>query len=722
MRWLDAVLGSSGGASRVSDDLRGGLLAVRRRVLITALLLLTAVVGLTWYLVSRGQQSVIEFQAVTLAEIVARQSASSRSVYAEHVVGKLARDGAGAASETYGDELGNVPLPAQFLKLVGQRSSAESAGLYRYRLVSKWNLAENQGLRDDFQRWAWARLEAQDRPAPSAPIAWTPVWRIEPVDGVSTLRFMRADPAVTSVCVDCHNALEGRAPTVALRMRDGVPTGKVWDINRLMGAIEVHVPLDRVAALAQNQNRIALFSVFSLGLAGLLAIGYFVYADLSRARALNRELAWQAGHDGLTGLINRRQFERKLMRALEDARGEDSHHALMFLDLDQFKVVNDTSGHTAGDELLRQLGGLLKAQLRSTDTIGRLGGDEFAVLLGYCDLPKARAIADKLRQTVANFRFTWDKRMFEIGVSIGLVPVDARSSSIAALMSAADVACYAAKESGRNRVHVFEASDGELGRRQTDMEWSGRITDALREERIYLEVQKAVALRGELPVTEYREVLLRMQERDGTPVPTDALIRAAERYNLMPSHVDRWVVKTTCRLIAGGALPADAQRIVAINLSGASLGDAGFLSFVREEIAAQGIAPQVLCFEVTETAAINNLAHAIEFINSLRALGCRFALDDFGSGLSSFGYLKNLPVDFLKIDGEFVRDIVEDAVDRAMVTAICGVGRAIGIPTIAEWVENDAVKGVVRELGVGYAQGYGIARPERIPGHGPART
>jgi diguanylate cyclase (GGDEF)-like protein len=603
---------------------------------------------------------------------------------------------------------------------VGQRAEVESRGLYRYRPVSKWNLAENQGLADDFQRWAWAKLEAQDRPSPKTPIAWDPAWRIETIEGVSTLRYMRADPAVSEACVGCHNSLEGRPQTVALRVRAGVPPGKVFELNRLMGAIEVQLPLNIVAEKAREHSQVALLSVLLLALGGMLSIGYFVYADVARARALNHELAWQASHDTLTGLINRRHFERKLQHALEDAEVESSRHALMFLDLDQFKVVNDTSGHTAGDELLRQLGALLKSQLRANDTLGRLGGDEFGVLVAHCDLGKAREIAEKLRQVVADFRFSWSNRLFETGVSIGLVPIDARSSSVAQLMSAADVACYAAKEGGRNRIHVLDAGDRELGRRTGDLEWGTRIGDALREGRIFIEAQKAIALRPELPVTEYREVLLRMQERDRAPVPTSALIQAAERYNLMPSRIDRFVVRTACRLIAEGALAADSRRIVALNLSGTSLGDEEFLRFVRQEIAAWGIPAQVLCFEVTETAAINNLAHAIRFMNTLRGLGCRFALDDFGSGMSSFGYLKNLPVDFIKIDGEFVRDIVRDSVDRAMVTAICGVGRAMGIPTVAEWVENDAVLAVVRELGVDYAQGYGVAPPERIPGHGPA--
>ena len=703
------------------DDTNHGGIGLRRRVFVMALAFLSAVVVLTWGLISRGQQKLIEFQAIQLAEIVARQSAASRSVYTEHVVGKLVRDGIGVASENHDRERGNVPLPAQFLKLVAQRAGAESEGLYHYRPVSKWNLGENQGLADDFQRWAWSQLEAQDGPAPRGPISWDPMWRIELVDGAKTLRYMRADPAVSAACVSCHNALEARPQTVAMRLRDAVPLGKHWQLNQLMGAIEVQVPLERVAALARDQNRMALLSILMLALAGMLCIGYFVYADVARARALNRELAWPASHDPLTGLINRRHFERKLAQALVDTRVEGACHALMFLDLDQFKVVNDTSGHAAGDELLRQLGAMLKSQLRGTDTLARLGGDEFGVLLAHCDLVKARALAEKLRGVVADFRFALNGRIFETGVSIGLVPIDARSKSVAELMSAADVACYAAKEDGRNRIRILEASDAELGRRTSDLEWGARIAEALGEERIFMEVQKAIALRPELPVREYREMLVRMIERDGTPVPTAALIRAAERYNLMSGRIDRFVVRTVCRLIAEGRLRADPASIVAVNLSGTSIGDREFHDFVGGEIAAWGIAPQVLCFEVTETAAINNLSHAIRFMNTFRAMGCRFALDDFGAGTSSFGYLKNLPVDFLKIDGEFVRDVAEDSVDRAVVNAICGVGRAIGIPTVAEWVENDKVLRVVRELGIDYAQGYGVGRPEPVLGHGPSR-
>src|SRR5712691_10068798 len=665
---LSRLLGldrSSSAGGSVLGDPRHVNVGLRRRVAVISVLFLCAVGAVTWYLVNLGQQRLIEIKALDVAEVVARLSTSSRSVYAERVVNKLQHDRIGYASETYLHEPGNVPLPAQFLKFVGEHASKDNGGLYYYRPLSKWNLAQNQGLADSFQRWAWQQLEAQDRSEPEGPIDWKPVWRIETLNGVNTLRYMRADPAVSSTCVEDH-------------------------------------------------NRLTFMVMLGLLLSGMLCIGFLVIADVARARTLTRQLAWRASHDPLTGLLNRSQFEHSLGYLLGLAKTEDSTHAIMFLDLDQFKVVNDTCGHMAGDSLLLQLGVTLKDNIRGTDTLARLGGDEFGVLLMQCNESKACEIAEKLRQAIIDFRFVWNQKVFEIGVSIGVVVISRESANTGELMSAADLACYAAKEAGGNSVHILKPSDSEVSRRRGDMEWAGRITRALQENRMYLMVQPAKALRGNLAICEYQEVLLRMSDENGKPVPTDALIGAAERYNLMPGKLDRWVVQTACRLVSEGKIAADPRRIVAINLSGSSLSDEPFLKFVHQQINSFRIEPTAICFEVTETAAIRNLSKAIHFLKSLKSIGCRFALDDFGSGLCSFAYLKSLPVDFLKIDGAFVRNLVDSPFDRAMVDSIAKIGRVLGIPTIAEWVENDETLRELTLLGIDYAQGYGVANPRRV--------
>ncbi|MDH5539690.1 MAG: diguanylate cyclase, partial [Rhizobacter sp.] len=604
---------------------------LQRHLVAAALAVLAVMAAVTWLVVDHGHHQLIEYKALTLAEVVARQAASSRSTYTEHVAGKLTRDGSGRASADYATEPGNVPLPAQFLKLVGMKASAESDGLYRYRPISKWNLGEGQHLRDDFQRWAWAKLEAQDRGAPDGPIAWKSVSRVELIAGESTMRVLRADPAASMVCVECHNRMESSAAVRALRSSHGVGPGKQWRQHQLLGALEVQVPLAPVEALARQQRERALTAVVGLASSGFLVLGALLFVGTGRARKLTEQLAWQAGHDNLTGLMNRRQFEQRL-QALLDTPGNGGH-ALMFMDLDQFKVVNDSCGHQAGDELLRQLSEHLKSVLRSTDLLARLGGDEFGVLLADCPLERSEAIADKLLQATGDFRFAWTNRVFEVGISIGLVAVKGRTHSVAELMSAADMACYAAKEAGRHRVRIFHAGDDEVARRRDDMAWGERVAQAMAEGRVTMAVQTARALDPRLGVQNYQELLLRATHADGSPMATGPLIAAAERHPLMSGRIDRWVLQQACSFIRSGRLRADASHIVALNISARSLCDEAFLDFARDAVTGSGIDPRTLCFEITETAAIANLRLATAFITTLKALGCRFALDDFGSGL-----------------------------------------------------------------------------------------
>jgi len=431
--------------------------------------------------------------------------------------------------------------------------------------------------------------------------------------------------------------------------------------------------------------------------------------DVTEMRELAQQLTHQATHDALTGLINRREFELRLKQVLVNAHAGGTDHALCYLDLDQFKVVNDTCGHIAGDELLKQVTARLREKVRKADTLARLGGDEFGVLLHDCGLSTAEKVSDDLRKTVKEFRFSWEGRTFEIGVSIGLVPIDTNSGTLTDVLSAADSACYAAKEQGRNRVHLYQPDDKVLAQRHGEMQWVSRITQALEEDRLMIFAQRIKSLQN--GAIDHWEILVRMQSDDGDIVPPMAFIPAAERYHVMPD-IDRWVLGRSFELIAEYTkILGQYAPIFNFNLSGQSLSDDTLWKFVIDQIESRTIDPEKICFEITETAAIANLTHATRFIAILTGMGCRFALDDFGSGLSSFAYLKNLNVSFLKIDGAFIRDMVDDPINYAMVESINHVGHTLGIRTVAEFVESAKILQAVEKLGIDYAQGYQIAEP-----------
>ena len=446
-----------------------------------------------------------------------------------------------------------------------------------------------------------------------------------------------------------------------------------------------------------------------------------VFRDVSHERKLTQQLSWQATHDALTGLINRREFETQIAGALASSKQEGHVHALLYMDLDQFKIINDTCGHGAGDVLLQLLSKLLQTQMRDSDILARLGGDELGVLLPHCPPDHALQIADEIRQSVKNFRFVWDARPFELGVSVGLVEINENSKSMTELLIAADQACYLAKEQGRNRIHVYKESDLMLAQRHGEMLWVSRLNEAFEREYFKLYAMPIVKLNN--PAESHDEVLIRIQNSKGDLILPGAFIPAAERYDLMIS-IDRWVIKAVCQHVKSvrdslpllDAFALNHQRALArysVNLSGVSISDPGLHDYITEQFVQYDIAPEQICFEITETAVIANLPKAQEFMSQMKKLGCRFSLDDFGSGLSSFAYLKALPVDYLKIDGVFIRDIATNAINRAMVKAINEVGHVMGIQTVAEYVEDDATLAVVRELGVDYAQGYavGMLRP-----------
>ena len=431
-----------------------------------------------------------------------------------------------------------------------------------------------------------------------------------------------------------------------------------------------------------------------------------VFHDVTRERRLKRALSYQASHDALTGLINRREFDNRLRAAVPAAQRGEATHALLYIDLDQFKVVNDTCGHPAGDRLLRDITGLLQSRVRASDTIARLGGDEFGVLLESCTVEQATRIADGIRQSIRDYRFTWGAVTLSIGASVGVVQIRADTESVANLMSAADIACYAAKDEGRNRIHLYE-SDGLSHPRHREMHWVARVTRAAEENRLELYFQPIRPIaRGRRA---FYELLVRLRDDDGQLVPPGEFIPAAERYNVM-SVIDRWVVRRAIEFLSAWRAHAGSLPLLAVNLSGTSLNEQSFIDFVMQQVEESRLA-EALCFEITETAAVTNLSNVAFVMQELKRRGCRFSLDDFGTGLSSFSYLKTLPVDFVKIDGQFVRRVAEDPVDRSMVEAICKVGHTLGIETVAECVEVQPVLDELERIGVDYAQGFFLANP-----------
>jgi diguanylate cyclase (GGDEF)-like protein len=423
-------------------------------------------------------------------------------------------------------------------------------------------------------------------------------------------------------------------------------------------------------------------------------------------------LSFQASHDALTGLVNRREFEVRLGSALDRLSHQPGEHSLMFLDLDQFKVVNDTCGHAAGDQLLRQTSALLQENLGGSDgLLARLGGDEFGVLLQDCDAGSAAAMAERLRVAVQELRFVWNGCAFNISVSIGLVHV-AEADAMVATLRAADMACYMAKEKGRNRVQVYHPSDSELVQRVGEMAWVQRIRNGLDEQRFCLFAQPIRSLVRDEPDDSHVELLLRLRDENGKLVQPGSFMPAAERYGLMPL-IDRWVIRNAFALLAERLRSSAADQLssCAINLSGATFGDDDFVEYVRRQFDIHRIPPAMICFEITETSAIANIPSAKRLIQALKKLGCRFSLDDFGTGMSSFSYLKHLPVDFIKIDGSFVTEVLNSEMDRAMVEMIVHVAKVMGKRTVAEFVESDEVLAALRKIGVDYAQGYAIGKP-----------
>jgi diguanylate cyclase (GGDEF)-like protein/PAS domain S-box-containing protein len=466
---------------------------------------------------------------------------------------------------------------------------------------------------------------------------------------------------------------------------------------------------------AANAERFVEFSVTPLRSEGKEATGLvMVLHDTSELRGLTRQMTYQASHDALTGLVNRREFERRLQEATDSAQTSAVGHALCYLDLDHFKVVNDTCGHTAGDNMLREIASLIKDTVRDSDTVGRIGGDEFALLLVGCPLEKARQIADNVVRSVNDFRFVWKDKIFNVGVSIGLVEIGRDSGTIEDIMNAADSACYVAKKQGGLHVHVYSAREEASARHSGEIHWLLKLQGALRDNKFELYFQPIVHARAGGVSGPALEVFVRLAGEHGQPAaPPAEFIRAAERYRLMP-HVDRWVVQAVLAALGRGGLKLPPGRSVAINIAGQTLGDAEFLEFVVECFDHTGASPGDICFEVTENSVVANLDHAQRFIAVLHGMGCEFALDDFGSGLSSFSTLKTLPMDYLKIDGSFIKNLAADSVNQAMVAAMIELSRSLNFRVVAEQVEDQLSLDTVTGMGIDFVQGFVVGRPQPL--------
>lgn len=473
----------------------------------------------------------------------------------------------------------------------------------------------------------------------------------------------------------------------------------------------LHIPNKLIAApiVKANQNPCGF-----LILINTLAKPDFSNSDRKLAEVLAAEASklTQARRDPTTGQLNRRGFTEKLEATLAQAETTDTENTLLFLDIDQFKIINDTAGQIGGDLLLKQITTLLLKNLKKSDILGRLGSDEFTIILKDCNLDHATDIAERIRIVIKQFRFLHQEKMFDLSTCIGVVELNSDIKNFSQALSAADLACSVAKEQGRNRVHVYQLKDEMTLKHENLMQWVSKINIGLEENRFQLYRQKIQPLQGQPDQDEHYEILIRLKGINGEILSPFHFIPAAERYNLM-SKIDRWVIKETLsKMTSIFAQNPESKLTCSINLSGQSFCENGFVAYIKDQINLSGVPARHVCFEMTETAAVSNLTQAVQFMEELKQIGCRFSLDDFGSGMSSFTYLKNLPVDYLKIDGYFVKTMIENNIDQAMVRSIHQIGNVMGLKTIAEFVENDAIMAELKKMGVDYGQGYGIGKPE----------
>jgi diguanylate cyclase (GGDEF)-like protein len=645
--------------------------------------LIMAVVTLTTFgVMVESQRSIIEHEAIKIAEVVARQALASRSVYTEVVTEKLVRDGFGPHIDS-DEKRGYVPLPAQFLKLVGHAASQNSAGLYRYRPLSKWNLEPTQGLNDDFQRWAWRELERQDQTEPRAAIDWKPVWRFEKIGDERLLRYMRADPASGASCVGCHNQFEARPETKAMRVAAGVPPGKRWKQHQLLGAIEVNIPVSRIEEIAAGQAQQTLVLVIAISLLGMSIAAWYAFHDSRRKQALAGQFERQAQVDALTGLANRMYFQERAREELARAARDRHGVGVLFVDLDRFKRINDSLGHEFGDVVLKKVAQRLRHALREVDILARHSGDEFTVLLhGRADADDVMRVARKLLHAIGQ-PFPHDGHELYVTASIGISRYPEDGQDVDTLIKSADIAMYRAKEQGRNRIEFFSAEMDE--RAHETLSISNSLRQAIERDQLMLYYQPRVDVKTSRIVGV--EATLRWNHPELGLLEPLRFIQLAEDTGMI-SEIGRWVVSAACKQLRSWDDAGVPSVRMAVNLSTRQFQAADLVDMVNAYLNRYQLPANRLELEITESVLMHQPQAAEHVLTRLHATGVVVAIDDFGTGYSSLSYLKLFPIDYLKIDKSFIDGLPNDGNDRVITEMILSLARKLNVKVVAEGVET----------------------------------